>query len=184
LRVADLLPGNEYYTLLLLVDDFGNWQFLADQVTTLRRKVEAKIQAVFIIDDGDDLSAGEGSFAFYLHSGWPSSGPLGTMSNKIEYSNGNLDSGNFVQPPPSGTCILGPYAAISDSPKAFFYTSSFQDNSGSLEGDDLARGLREIPCPSGPGETVTNVSDSVTAVDSIGEEYEYRVDYSYSISYL
>jgi hypothetical protein len=179
-RVAELLPGTEYHTLLLLLDDFGNWQFLSEQVTTQQRKVDVKLEAVFIVDDGDDFSTGEGDFKFYLYT----SGPADQTSNTVKYSNSNLDSGKFVSPPPSGTCTLGPYAATPDTAKAFFFTLSFQDNTGSLEGDDLAMGMREIPCPSGPGETVTNVSDSVTAVDPVGEEYEYRVDYRYTVSYL
>jgi hypothetical protein len=177
-RVAELLPGSAYHTLLLLLDEFGNWQFLPEQVTTQQRKVEAKVEAVFIIDDGDDFSNGEGDFAFYVDS----SGPAGPGSNMVQYANSNLDSGKFVAPPPSGTCTLGPYSVTPDS-KTFFHTYSTQDNSGSLEGNDNAFGLREIPCPSGPGETVTNVSDSVTAVDPVSD-YAYRVDYRYTVSYL
>ncbi|MBA2953779.1 hypothetical protein GON03_05580 [Nocardioides sp. MAH-18] len=174
-----LLPGTDYYTLLLLVDEFGNWQYVEDSVTTLSRKVEATVDALFVLDDGDLLSKGEASWDFYLHTAG------GPSTNNLSYKNSNIDSGHFARPDPAGTVTLGPYTPLPEKPRVFFGVTGWQYNSGSFPsyGDDLAIGEREIPCPTGKHEKVQNRKAQVQVRDTVGGSYEFRVDYTYSIKY-
>jgi len=175
-QIPGLTPGTEYHTVLLLVDELGNWQVLTERVTTLRRKVELVPQALFIVDDGDDFSNGEGDFTFYVSAG----GDV-ARSNSIDYGNSNLETGQFVAPPPSGNLVLGPYTPISHRPSVHLTVIGRQDNTGSLEGSDQAIGAVEIACPSGPGETVTSLPGAI----QLGSDgFEFRLDYRYSVSYL
>lgn len=174
-----LLPGTAYYSLMLLVDEFGNWQYVEDAVTTLARKVEVTLDALFVLDDGDWLSTGEASWDFYLHTAG------GPRSSNLSYKNSNVDSGHYARPDPSGTVTLGPYTPSSDKPRVFFGVTGWQDNSGAFPyyGDDLAIGEREIPCPIGKHEKVQNRKSQVQVRENAGGSYEFRVDYTYSIKY-
>jgi hypothetical protein len=179
-QVSKLVPGTEYHTLLLLVDEFGNWQFIAERITTLRRRVEVTLQALFIVDDADDFSNGEGDFQFKVLGGGVAE------SNKVLYANSNLESGKFVAPSPNETMTLGPYTPLPDRLWVHFRVDGAQDNTGApLDlSDDAASGVVEIPCPSGPGETVTNLPGAIQVRDQIREDFEFRVDYRYSVTYL
>jgi hypothetical protein len=66
LRITDLLPGTHYYELVRLSDDFGNWQFLRTEFTTLKRRIRLDLLDLYISSDSDDWSNGEGSFLFRL----------------------------------------------------------------------------------------------------------------------
>jgi hypothetical protein len=47
-----LLPGNNYFFLMRLVDDDGNWQIVSDQFRTKQRTVTIDFEVLHIINDG------------------------------------------------------------------------------------------------------------------------------------
>jgi hypothetical protein len=175
-RVEDLLPGTPHHEVLLLVDEFGNWQFVTDTITTRKRKIEAEVTELFVIDDDDDFSNGEGTFWFTVQSG----DPLLAESNALSYDNDNLESGQVAVPTPSGTCILGPSPVIPATKRVFFSAGGISDNSGSAEGNDIATGRKELSLPVGPGENVQSETDSF---EMSGAELSVRVTYEYSVGY-
>jgi hypothetical protein len=185
-RVKDLLPGTQYYELLLLTDEFGNWQFLTDDITMKRRKVEAEVTELYIVWDSDDHSSGEASFSFYLHTGNP---PL-AKSNVIEYAHGELESGEFALPLPTGTCVLGPHAVTPDTKRVFFYVYSREDDTGSVpaDADDFAWDSKELHVPVGPGENVPDGTDGMWVRWTYGDTsdmdgWNFDINFKYSITY-
>jgi hypothetical protein len=71
LEAVGLLPGNRYFELVTVCDEFGNWDQRARELQTLRRKFEVKLDSIFVADDGDDHSDGEGVFEIGLLVGHP-----------------------------------------------------------------------------------------------------------------
>lgn len=179
LVVDDLLPGMPYYELLMLMDEFGNWEFRPDSITTLRRKVEVEVTELFISDDSDDLSTGEGTFTFSVSAATEAL----ASSNTVTYPNTTIDSGHHVAlPNPVGTCVLGPTTVMPDTKRLFYWAGCYEDDSGSFppDGDDYASGHKELRIPIGPGENVHGATDSIEISDS---GLAFRVGYKYSIHY-
>lgn len=177
--VEDLLPGTTYYELLLLLDEYGNWEFRNETIQTLKRKVEAEVTELFIGDDSDDLSNGEASFTFSVRA----QNPLLHESNLVTYGNSNLESGQVAVPTPSGTMVLGPSAATPETKRLFFHASAWEDDAGSVpvDEDDVADGTKELDLPNGSGENVQGATDSFEISGS--DDWRVKVSYKYSVKY-
>jgi hypothetical protein len=177
--IEDLLPGTTYFELLLLMDEFGNWEFRTATVQTLKRRVEAEVTELFIGDDSDDLSNGEAGFSFAVQA----QNPLLAKSNVLAYSNGNVETGKVAVPTPSGTCLLGPQTVTLDTKRLFFYAYGSEDDSGSvpIDEDDVGEGTKELTLPVGPGETVQGATDSFEISGS--DNWLVKVSYKYSVKY-
>jgi hypothetical protein len=177
--IDDLLPGTTYYELLLLMDEFGNWEFVTDTIETLKRKVEAEVTELFIVDDSDDASNGEAQFSFALQAG----NPLLAKSNVVRYDNSNVETGKVAVPTPPGKCELGPAGATFETKDLNFYASAWEDDAGSvpIDDDDVASGTRKLDLPVGPGENVSGATASLTISGS--DDWQVKVTYKYSVKY-
>jgi hypothetical protein len=175
----NLLPGTPYFELLLLVDEFGNWEFRTDNLTMLRRRVEAELTELWVHDDSDRTSTGEGVFKF----------SVGTMddsskSNILVFNNPDFDDGTVV--PALGKCVLGPVAVTDGTKRLYFFGSCYEDDSGSFpfEGDDFDAGHQELHIPVGPGETFSAVDQRLKVGPKWwADNLSFTATYKYSIDY-
>ena len=177
--VKDLLPGTQYFELLLLTDEFGNWQFVTDDFTTKRRKVEVMVTKLYIVYDSDENSSGEATFRSYVHSG----NELLCRSNAVVFGD-QVDSGQeYAVPATVGSCVLEPHAVTPDTKRLFFTSLSREDDSGSVpvDDDDFGSATKELRIPVGPGENVDEDTDSLYLSGTDG--WNHYVDFKYSIKY-
>jgi hypothetical protein len=182
LQITDLLPGNPYHELLRLSDAFGNWEFLPRDFATLRRRVRLEPTDLYINDDGDDFSNGEGSFRFTVDT-WPDSTPGGAKT--LTYSNGNLETGKSVTPVPGGAIVLGPDRVSEGTWNLRLGVIGTEDDSGAFPatGDGFASAQKDLFVPTGTiDEVVSYRPDAITA-SGVGD-IRFTLSFKYWIEYL
>jgi hypothetical protein len=177
LQVPDLLPGTHYYELVRFSDEFGNWEFLSREFTTLQRRIRLEPTDLFIVDDSDDFSNGEGSFHFALYTG-------DVRRDTLTYANGNLETGKSVTPAPGGVITVGPEQVTAETLIVSLHVGGTEDDSGSAPaaGDDPAFGSKDLLVPVGPDEVVTHRPDSIRASGS--GDFSFTLSYKYWIEYF
>jgi hypothetical protein len=78
LEAQGLLPGHRHFVTILLVDGAGQWSSLAEDFTTLRRKVTVSFKQLEVVNDGDPGGTSNGSLHFIVRQGgW-------TCSRRVE----------------------------------------------------------------------------------------------------
>jgi hypothetical protein len=185
LQIFDLLPGTHYHELVRLSDAFGNWEFIPRDFTTLKRRIKLEPTNLLINDDSDDFSNGEGSFEFKVQTGKAGQPSSWTTRGQLTYSNGNLETGKSVTPPPGGTIVV-PVESVTDVMKHVrIYVVGREDDSGSFpaDGDDFAWGSKDLFLPAGKtNEVVSQRPDSIYA--DIGEDLKFTLSFKYWIEYF
>jgi hypothetical protein len=182
LQITDLLPGNPYHEVLRLSDAFGNWEFVSRDFDTLRRRIRLEPTDLYINDDGDDLSNGEGSFRFTVET-YPGATPGGIQT--LTYANGNLETGKSVTPVPGGTIVLGPDRVSEATRNIRFSVAGIEDDSGSfpLTGDGSAWAHKDLFVPTGTiDEVVSYRPDAITA-SGVGD-IRFTLSFKYWIEYF
>jgi hypothetical protein len=185
LQITDLLPGTHYYELLRLSDAFGNWEFVSRDFTTLRRRIRLQPTDLYINDDSDDFSNGEGSFEFQIQTGNAVIPTAWSERGKLTYANGNLETGKSVAPAPTGDIIVGPEPVTEVMRHVRVWVSGREDDSGSFpaDGDDFAWSGKDLFLPVGTtDEIVSDRPDSIYA--DIGDHLKFTVSFKYSIEYF
>lgn len=179
-----LLPGNGYHEVVRLTDEFGNWEFITRSFTTLRRQLSVQLSGIHIHDDSDDLSNGQASFSFELQTGNVADPNSWAPRDTTDYSNGNIETGKAVAPPPNGIVSV-PYESVQARHlDARFRVSAVEDDSDgfSIVDDDNAWGMKDLYIPVGLNEQVKNRADTVKAGPGLNN-FQYDVSFSYSVDY-
>lgn len=185
LTITDLLPGTHYYELTRLSDDYGNWEFVQREFTTLKRRIRFEPTDLYINDDSDDLSNGEGSFWFSLETGSISAPSGWSTRGTLSYSNGNLETGKSVTPAPSGDITFGP-EVVSASSRDLRVSVKGQEKDTPgylLAEDDHATGTKDLWQPSG-----TVDEDVIQRVDSVrgegSDDLAFTLSFKYWVEYF
>ncbi|MEZ5332248.1 MAG: hypothetical protein R2991_09410 [Thermoanaerobaculia bacterium] len=76
-KLYDLAPARRYYYLVRATGDNGLRAHARGEFTTLRRFAKVSIDSIDVIDDSDDLSAGDLAFSFHLSGGGATTSLLG-----------------------------------------------------------------------------------------------------------
>lgn len=201
-RIEPLLPGNDLFYLMLLVDENGNWQTVSDQFRTLRRTVKVGFEQLHIINDG---AQGDSTAEFRI---WIMEGDSAVK----DYFFGDVDNFPISDRPDSGqdfkeniplalSCpafTLGP-KDVSDQTNdiAILTRGLVHRNAGSNEhsrnfftlGDRfpdpkaIVPSHAIFPIPTGGEETIENVPFVVRTRPEGDVEFEYDVTARFTISY-
>jgi hypothetical protein len=185
LQITDLLPGTHYYELFRLSDAFGNWEFLTREFTTLQRRIRVRPTELFIDDDSDDFSNGEGSFEFTVYTGSLDLPSSWAARGALTYANGNLETGKATAPPPAGEILVGPERVTREAMHIRLYVSGREDDSGSFpaDADDFAWAMKDLLVPAGTiDEVVSHRPDSVYA--DVGDGLRFTLSFKYWIEYF
>jgi hypothetical protein len=179
-----LLPGNGYHEVVQLIDEFGNWEFVSRSFTTLKRHVSVQLSGIHIHDDSDDLSNGEATFTFELHTGNVDVPNSWVPRDQSNYSNGNIETGKAVAPPPNDILDV-PYEVVQVGHRdARFKVSAIEDDEGPGVADlfDHAWGMKDLALPVGLNEQVKNRAGTLNAGPGLNN-FQYDVSFSYSVDY-
>jgi hypothetical protein len=185
LQVTDLLPGTHYHELIRMSDEFGNWEFLQRDFATLKRRIRLKVTQLFINDDSDDFSNGEGSFLFALETGDISVPTSWAKRGKFTYHNGNLETGKAAVPVPPDTIEVGPEAVNQANRHVRFAVEGTEDDTDSFfpDNDDTAWGSKDLLLPTGTtDEVVSQRPDSIGADRGLG--FSFTVSFDYWVDYF
>jgi len=186
LEIWNLLPGNEYHSLTRLSDQNGNWQFLRPKrFTTKLRHIQLSVTDIFVHDDSNDLSGGEGFMNFLVQTGQP--GPIPPQQwktrGRLRYE-GNYSSGDHVQPP-AGVITVGPEAVTPEMNEIRVVLRVWDDDDSEFllsEQSDEARGVQMLRRAVEPSEDVVDLVDVVVAGPGddglhVSAEFKYSVKY-------
>jgi hypothetical protein len=187
LQITDLLPGTRYHELIRLSDAFGNWEFLTRDFETLMRRIRVEPTAIYIIDDSDALSNGEGSFDYILETGDISDPTSWKERGTLSYSNSNLETGKYVTPAPSGQILIGPERVSAEGRHARLSVSGTEQDDGGfvIDDDDVGNGVKDLLLPSGPDEVVSHRTDYIAAKSWIGDdEFLFNASFTYWVEYF
>ena len=201
-NLMPLQPGTTYNVLIRYSDESGNWFMEQEKITTLRRQVVLKGDSIVVDNDGDPFADGEASFNiqfgqgatntaiffmghddFKVHNG--QNLPLGTLY-KLDTSLPLVDQ---VWPLPEGPVekTFGPYGAGDGLPDITVYAAGTEYD-GLFESDEHAATgggfFATLTYPTGPDETVTDKTASITAVPDEDDNFQFTLNYRYSITYL
>ena len=184
LQIFDLLPGTQYNEILRLSDKYGNWQYLLPSFTTLKRQIRVRPVQIFVHDDSDDLSFGEGEFSCTLYLG-PRGNPSGAWKERGSWSTPYLTfDSNSALPPLTGEILVTPETVFPGSLAAQLSTKGRdEDDSGFDWVDDSAYGSpKQLDIPSNTvNEAVIAKADSIKAEGS--SDLSFTLDYEYWIEY-
>jgi hypothetical protein len=185
LQIMDLLPGTAYHELVRLSDAFGNWEFLARDFVTLRRRIRLQPTDLYINDDSDDLSNGEGSFEFVVQTGSIGDPSSWASRGTLAYSNGNLETGHSVTPAPAGEIVVGPERVTEAGRHIRLSVSGREDDTGSVpaQGDDFAWGAKDLLIPEGTIDEVVSHRPDAIYVES-GDDLRFTLSFKYWIEYF
>jgi hypothetical protein len=86
--IPTLTPATDYEFSLRAADESGNIQNWVGSFTTLRRQVQVSFDTLHVIDDSDDLSAGDLYFSFNVNGVW----------DDTTYGEVSVDSGDKTYP--------------------------------------------------------------------------------------
>jgi hypothetical protein len=179
-----LLPGTYYHEVVRLTDQFGNWEDVTRNFTTLRRQLTVQLSGIHIHDDSDDLSNGEASFSFELQTGSMDDPASWVTRDETNYSNNNIETGKAVAPVPNGIASIPPEPVQARHRDARFRVSAVEDDEDgvTLVDDDEAWGMKDLYIPVGPNEQVKNRAETVTAGPG-SNGFHFDVSFSYSVDY-
>jgi hypothetical protein len=185
LQVFDLLPGTHYHELVRLSDAFGNWEFLSREFTTLKRRIRLQPTDLFINDDSDDFSNGEGSFEFTLQNGNITQPSSWQAREKLTYANGNLETGKSVTPAPSGEIVVGPERVVDEMRHVRLRVFGQEDDSNSFpaEGDDFAWASKDLLLPTGTTDEIVSHRPDAILADS-NDDLRFTLSFKYWIEYF
>lgn len=81
-KLINLDPGTTYHYVISAEDKAtGYWQTQAGTFKTLQRNVSVTYSQIQVVDDSDDLSAGDFAFTFFINGGDPSGWPKTIFSS-------------------------------------------------------------------------------------------------------
>lgn len=185
LGVDDLLPGTKYYLFTRLSDEAGNWEVFWNEKTTKLRQIEFRVTSIFVNDDSDDLSDGEGGMSWTLETGpvfaaesqWRERG-------QISYT-GDYGSGNWVDAP-SDVILIGPEPVdpASRALRLRFYVWDRDTPSFPWPDDgDSAEKVSALLSLKLPNEDVLDQEGEIVAGPG-GDDLQVTSKFKYSVRYL
>ena len=184
LQLFDLLPGTHYNELVRLTDRFGNWQFLLNEFITLKRRVRVKPTEIFVHDDSDPNSTGEGVFRCILQTG--KGDDQSAWRNRGTTSVANGDFGDDAALPEVPAEIeIGPEPVARADVAARVHASGEDDDKSyfDLGAFEAASGAKQLNIPQDTtDETVIEASDEIYA--DLGDSLKFTMKYKYWIEYL
>lgn len=186
LHIFDLLPGTDYFEATRLIDEYGNWQILQRNFTTLKRRIRLQPIDIDIIDDSDDWSTGEGDFSFAIETGTVADPNSWKYRVSLNYSDNDFDTGGKIDlPVPREILELGPEAVTQASKDARIKIHGRDNDVAALnfagDEDDLADGYKDIVLPTNTVyENVDETTDSIEA----GGDLRIRASYKYWVDYF
>jgi hypothetical protein len=183
LVVGNLLPGTGYHALTRLSDHHGNWEFLDAALTTKLRRIELSFASIYINDDSDETSGGEGYIALHLETG--NAGPPEKWKSKgsLEY-HGDYSSGDTVNAPP-GVIVAGPEAVVPETSGIRVKVFAEDDDTTwpFISRKDVAWGAQELSATDSPNEDVIDHQGAVVAGPG-DDGLKVTVGFKYSVKYL
>lgn len=184
LQLFDLLPGTHYFEMVRLTDRFGNWQFLMNEFTTLKRRIRVKPTEILVHDDSDPGSTGEGVFRCILQTG--EGDDQSQWRNRGETSVTNGDFGdNAALPEVPAEIEIGPEPVARADVAARVHASGEDDDRSYFDigAFEAASGAKELNIPQNTtDETVIEASDEIHA--DLGDSLTFTMKYKYWIEYF
>jgi hypothetical protein len=166
--IPPMLPGNRYMTVLVVSDKFGNWQVLAQEFKTLRRKLDVSFPRIYAINDGDDWGTSEVRIDVWFN---PEGGALSKSNPKVKwwrFEHNNFDDKmkNTAYLFPAATYSGPLHSVAGDVPWApQIYVTGIDVDVFANEQSDIGGGLNDydpiqlLRVPFGKGnEEVSNVT--------------------------
>ena len=201
-RIEPLLPGNDLFYLMRLVDQDGNWQTVSDQFRTLKRTVKVSFDVLHIINDGVE-NDGTAEFRIWVMEG---------DSSVKDYFFGDVDNFPITDRPSPGhkdeediplarhcpPFTLGPKDVTDQTNEIAILTRGLvRRNVGSNEHSRNFFSLGDrfpdpkalvpehaiFPIPTGGEETIEDVPFVVRTRPEGDTEFEYDVTAKFTISY-
>lgn len=180
-----LVPGQQYYWDLLVVDKMGRWQRVQDSFITLGRKVTVEFPTVHIYNDGDESTKGAAKFSIEVMAG--SAGNPKTILKQFKTPEMEIDDWGETDRPYS----LGyAYIEYDSAPVPPDRTQIMVRSQGHEEddpfGEDIAgSNLNGVPLslPVGLSENVVGTLTIDCRPQNPGSSFHYGLDVKYSATY-
>jgi hypothetical protein len=183
-EINPLYAGNRYFFVVVVTDNFGNWEAYQEEFTTLRRKITVEFPTIHIFNDGDPGSHGEGEFWFRVQKG-PFNQP--EVIQDFHLPEQDIDDWSETDRPYSvGFAHLGAFEIVEPRKESVGVISWGVEHDGFLEADEGASSLGVfLPIPA--GRFVENVNNSTLKMDcpvsTTGDDFHYGVDVRWSVEY-
>ncbi len=189
-EIKPLLAGNHYFFLVVVIDDFGNWDIRKSEFTAFRRQLTVEFPTIHIFNDGDPFDEGEGEFWFRVFSGdW---NRTKTVFKEFHRDTQDIDDwGETDRPYSLGFTHVGAPEVVPPGGERVWVSSWGIEHDGFLEGDEAARSWgRQLPLPAGRFvEKVTNSTflmdcPAVPIGDGDDDDFHYGVLVRWSVDYV
>jgi hypothetical protein len=181
LQIHGLLPGTRYYVLTRLSDEHGRWEIVSKTLTTKQRQIQLRVTSIYVDDDSDDLSDGEGGMSWTLQTGhaesWKDRGA-------VVYK-GSYGSGNWVDAP-ADVVSVGPETVTAESAeiRVQLYVWDMDNGSFPLPDDgDSAEATRVLLAVDPPDEDVIDREEELVAGPG-SDGLKVTTKYRYSVRYF
>ena len=180
-----ILPGNHYFYSVVVVDQFGNWDWNSASRTpdtrefdALKRRMDIKFTKVHILDDGGAFSGDEADFEFRVYTGSPRDPKI---VEEFSHHEDEIDTGNEYS---VGVAHVGLPVVVSRAEMDVRVHSEATESGGTS--DEHAKSRDEtLPFPLGPSERVpiprTFVMD---CFPNGGDSFHYNVSVEWSVDYM
>jgi hypothetical protein len=183
-EIKPLLPGNDYFFAVVVVDAFGNWDVKQETFTTLKRKLIVQFKTLHVYNDGDPMGHGEGEFWFRVHHG-PANQPKVIEDFHLPVMDID-DWGETDRPYGLSITHLGGFETVQPGEERVSVASWGLEHDGVLEADEGAGAFgTDLQLPSGRFvETVINNSmlmDCPHTTDD--DDFHYGIDVFWSVEY-
>jgi len=185
LQIGGLLPGTRYHVLTRLSDEHGNWQVLLKDVATKQRQIQLKVTSIYVDDDSDDMSDGEGGMSWTVQTGPKFSGESDWKDRGSVVYQGNYGSGNWVNAPPE-VLTIGPEAVSAYDTEIRLQLYVWDQDTPSFpwpDDGDAAEASRILLAINTPDEDVIDREEELVAGPG-SDGLKVTSKYKYSVRYL
>jgi len=183
LEAVGLLPGHHHFATILLVDGDGRWSSLAEDFTTLQRKVTVTFDHLEVVNDSDPASTGEGVVTMLVRQGGRNVREFtfdhGNLSDKVNERHITLQPFGFVH-------VIGPEVVVPENEKVGVWVLGTEFD-GLFDTDEHAASrMIDFALPTGFGQEQVLGAPVLAHCrpSSDGSDFELKVTVLHSIEYV